>query len=43
MAAEQNFQARLGILTQLFQSHGENRAWKTDLDSMKKLLADQQP
>jgi tetratricopeptide (TPR) repeat protein len=42
-AAEQNFQASLGILTQLIQSHGEKPAWKTDLDSMKKLLADQQP
>ena len=42
-AAEQNFHASLGILTQLIQSHGENPAWKIDLDSVKKLLADQQP
>ena len=43
MAAEQNFQASLGILTQLIQSHGENPTWKTDLDSVKKLVADSQP
>jgi hypothetical protein len=41
--AEQNFQAGLGILTRLIQSHGENPAWKTDLDSVKKLVADPQP
>jgi len=42
-AAEQNFQASLGILTRLIRSHGANPAWKTDLDSVKKLVADPQP
>jgi hypothetical protein len=42
-AAEQNLRASLSILAQLIQSHGEKPAWKADLDSVKKLLADQQP
>jgi tetratricopeptide (TPR) repeat protein len=40
-AALQNFRASLDILARLIQWHGENPAWKTDLDSVKKLAADQ--
>jgi hypothetical protein len=39
-AAGQSFRASRDVLEQLIQSHGEHPAWKTDLDSIKELLAD---
>jgi hypothetical protein len=42
-SAAENFRASLVILEKLIQSHSEDPAWTADLDSVKKLLADQQP
>jgi hypothetical protein len=38
--ARADFRASLEILTNLMRAHGENPAWKSDLDSVKKELGE---